>query len=108
MGLILFQFFLPFLVLLFRENKRQTTRVSRVALWILALHWINLVWLVIPAKSDPASPNIPWAEVFLSLVATVGIGGIWVSFFIRALKRRPLVPLHDPNLIAALEHDGGH
>jgi hypothetical protein len=108
LGLIVFQFFLPFFVLLFRENKRQTTRVSRVALWILALHWINLVWLVIPAKSDPASPHIPWAEVFLSLVATVGIGGIWVSFFIRALKRRPLVPLHDPNLIAALEHDGGH
>jgi hypothetical protein len=107
-ALVVFQFFMPFFTLLFRENKRATTRISRVALWILAVYWINLVWLVIPATSDPASPHIPWAEVFLSLVATVGIGGVWVSFFVRSLKGRPLVPLHDPSLIAALEHDGGH
>ncbi len=39
---------------------------------------------------------------------TAGIGGIWIAFFIHWLKRRPLVPLHDPNLVAALAHDGGH
>ncbi len=72
------------------------------------MHWVNLVWLVIPASSDPASPQILWAEVFLSWVATVGIGGIWIAFFIHWLKRRPLVPLHDPSLIEALEHAGGH
>jgi hypothetical protein len=82
--------------------------VSRVALWILFMHWVNLVWLVIPASSEPASPRIPWVEVLLSAILTVGIGGIWIAFTIHWLKRRPLVPLYDPNLIEALEHAGGH
>jgi hypothetical protein len=108
LALILFHFFLPFLVLLFRENKRKTTMISRVALWILFMHWVDLVWLVVPASTDPASPRILWIEVLLSAVMTVGVGGIWIAFYIHWLKRRPLVPLYDPNLIEALEHAGGH
>jgi hypothetical protein len=108
LALILFHFFLPFLMLLFRENKRKTTMISRVALWILFMHWVDLVWLVVPASTDPASPRILWIEVLLSAVMTVGVGGIWIAFYIHWLKRRPLVPLYDPNLIEALKHDGGH
>jgi hypothetical protein len=108
LSLIVFNFFLPFFVLLFRSNKREATKVSRVALWILFMHWVNLVWLVVPASTDPASPHILWPQVFLSALLTVGIGGIWIAFTVHWLKRRPLVPLHDPNLIEALEHAGGH
>jgi hypothetical protein len=39
---------------------------------------------------------------------TLGFGGIWLAFTLSWLKRRPLVPLHDPNLIQALEHAGEH
>jgi hypothetical protein len=108
LALIVFNFFLPFFALLFRENKRTTTKASRVALWILFMHWVNLVWLVIPASTDVASPQIRWIEIVLSAVLTAGIGGIWTAFYIHWLKGRPLVPLYDPNLIAALEHGGGH
>jgi hypothetical protein len=108
LGLIVFNFFLPFFALLFRSNKRETKNVMRVALWILFMHWVNFVWLVVPASSDPASPQILWPQVFLSALTTLGIGGIWLAFTLSWLKRRPLVPLHDPNLIQALEHAGGH
>jgi hypothetical protein len=108
LSLIVFNFFLPFFVLLFRSNKREATKVSRVALWILFMHWVNLVWLVVPASTDPASPHILWTQVFLSALLTVGIGGIWIAVTVHWLKRRPLVPLHDPSLIEALEHAGGH
>ena len=30
------------------------------------MHWLDLVWLVVPASSDPASPTIPWGELPLS------------------------------------------
>ena len=86
LALVVFNFFLPFFVLLFRENKRKTKKASRVALWILFMHWVNLVWLVIPASSDPASPRILWIEILLSAVLTVGIGGIWIAFYIHWLK----------------------
>jgi len=106
-SLIAFQFFLPFLVLLFRETKRHPTYLLRVTLWILVMRWVDLTWLVIPASADPASPRIPWVELPVSVVAAVGVGGIWTAFFIDRLKRGPLVPLHDPTLIEALAHAGG-
>jgi hypothetical protein len=107
LALIVFHFFLPFFVLLMRDNKRHSKFLLRVALLILMMHWVDLVWLVVPASTDPASPSIPWAEIPLSAVALIGIGGISTAFFISQLKRRPLVPLNDPNLVEALEHAGG-
>ena len=63
LALIVFQFFLPFFVLLFRETKRHPRYLLRVTLWILVMRWVEMVWLVIPASSDPASPQIPWIEL---------------------------------------------
>ena len=107
LALILFHFFLPFFLLLFRENKRQSRLIVQVAILVLAMHWVDLIWLVVPASSDPASPRISWIELPLSLVAMLGIGGLCTAFFIGHLKGRPLVPLNDPNLNEAIEHAGG-
>ena len=57
--LIGFHFFLPFFVLLFRENKRQPQLLLRVASLVLAMHLVDLIWLVVPASSDLTSPSIP-------------------------------------------------
>ena len=108
LALIVFNFFLPFFVLLFRENKRKTKNLRA---WLCGFSsCTGSTWSgwSIPASTDPASPRIPWIEILLSAVLTVGIGGIWIAFFIQWLKRRPLVPLYDPSLIEALEHAGGH
>jgi hypothetical protein len=104
LALSLFHFFLPFFYLLFRESKRQSRLIVRVALLVLVMHWVDLIWLVIPASSDPASPRIPWVELPLSLVAMVGIGGVCTAFFIQHLKGRALVPLNDPNLSELIQH----
>ena len=107
LALSLFHFFLPFFVLLFRESKRQSRLIVQVAILVLAMHWVDLIWLVVPASSDPASPRIPWVELPLSLVAMLGIGGFCTSFFIGHLKGRPLIPLNDPHLNEVIEHAGG-
>ena len=77
--LIVFHFFLPFFVLLFRENKRQGRLLARAAAWVLAMHWLDLVWLIVPAsidvKATSAARNSPGATVLLSLAALAGIGG---------------------------------
>jgi hypothetical protein len=106
LALIVFQFFLPFFVLLFREAKRDPRFLVRVTLGILVMRWVDLVWLIIPAAADPAHPRIPWVELPVSLVTTLGVGGIVTAFFIDRLKRAPLVPLHDPSLVEALAHTG--
>jgi hypothetical protein len=115
LALIVFHFFLPFFVLLFRENKRQGRLLIRVTLLVLAMHWLDLVWLIIPASSDlksigtgSAGPMIPWGQVLLSLFALAGIGGTWVATFAWRLKSWPLIPLNDLNLNYVLEHEHGH
>jgi hypothetical protein len=111
LALIVFHFFLPFFVLLFRENKRYGRLLARVAAWLLAMHWLDMVWLIIPASievshSRAADPAIPWGSVLVSLASLVGVGGIWVAAFLWRLKGWPMVPLNDPNLNAVLEHAG--
>ena len=110
LGLIVFHFFLPFFVLLFRENKRYGKALARAAAWILVMHWVNLVWLIVPASLEAPSKGhvgvpIAWGTVFLSLASVVGVGGIWLSAFLWRLRSWPLVPLNDPNLNEVLEHE---
>jgi hypothetical protein len=111
LALIVFHFFLPFFVLLFRENKRQGRVLSMAAAWVLAMHWLDLVWLILPASIDvtvkTSQPQVPWGSVLLSLAALAGIGGVWVAAFLWRLKSWPLVPVNDPNINAVLEHAGG-
>ncbi len=110
LALIVFHFFLPFFVLLFRENKRYGRLLVRVAAWILAMHWLDLAWLIIPASIEidrgSRAPQIPWGTVLLSLASLAGVGGIWLAAFLWRLKAWPLIPLNDPNLNVVLEHAG--
>ncbi len=105
--LILVHFFLPFFVLLFRESKRHRSFLLRVACLILVMHLVDLIWLVLPASSDVMSPRIPWGQLPMVLVSTAGIGGLWLAAFLWRLKSAPLVPVHDPHVLAALERSGG-
>ena len=78
--LIVFHFFLPFFVLLFRENKKHGRLLVRVAAWVLAMHWLDLVWLIVPASIDVKASHspFPWGTVILSLAALAGsVGSGW-------------------------------
>jgi hypothetical protein len=107
LALVLFHFFLPFFVLLFRQSKRQIRLIVATATLILVMHWADVVWLIIPAQAEPSRPRIPWPQLPLCLAATLGIGGFWLYFFLGRLKQGPLIPTHDANLLAAAEHAAG-
>jgi hypothetical protein len=100
MALIVFQFALPFILLLSRTTKRRANVLSLVALWILLMHWVEIFWMVMPAFY-PAGFHIH----VLDVLAPVGIGGIWLAAFLRYLKRHSLLPLHDPRFAAVLEQE---
>jgi hypothetical protein len=110
LALIVFHFFLPFFVLLFRENKRYGRLLARAAAWILVMHWLDLVWLIIPASIEVGhdsrqGPLIPWGSVLVSLASLVGVGGVWLAAFLWRLKTWPMVPMNDPNINEALAHE---
>jgi hypothetical protein len=102
-ALILCHFFLPFFLLLKRDFKRRAETLSWIALGILAIHLIDLIWLVVPARvRDPLHPDtasIPWFTLLLVPVALVGIGGICVATFLFVLQSKPLVPFNDPSMV---------
>jgi hypothetical protein len=99
MALIFLHFFLPFFLLLGKDRKRRPASLAKVAWWILIMHLVDTTWLVIPTAADP---NL--LKYWSVAPAFIGIGGLWVAAFIRRLRSRPLLPLHDPLLDAVLAH----
>jgi hypothetical protein len=82
--LIVLQFALPFTLLLFRAVKRDVRALAGIAGVLLVSGWLNVVWLTAPslAAHDPA---LRWTD----LLATLGIGGLWLYVFLRDLACAP-------------------
>lgn len=97
-GLIVFQFALPFVLLLSRDLKRQAGALCAVASLIIATHFVEMLWFVAPPL-EPAGFSLHWTD----LLAPLGIGGLWLSAFLWKLKGRPYLPLHDPRFAEFLE-----
>lgn len=89
--LILGQFAIPFALLLSRGLKRHIIPLSRIAVAILLMRFVDLYWLIYPAFNEH-QPQFSW----LTCVAPLAIGGIWMWLFIFNLKKLPLLPLNDP------------
>lgn len=103
LGLVLFHFAVPFLLLLSRDLKRDVRKLSVVAALLLAMRWVDLWWLAIPAFS-PKQLSFRW----LDLATPVAMGGLFLFAFARRLAARPLLPARDPNLEAALHPETSH
>ena len=89
--LILGHFAVPFALLLSRGLKRHIVSLARIAVGILVMRFIDFYWLIYPAFNDhELKPH------WLSLVAPIAIGGIWIWLFLGQLRNQPLLPLHDP------------
>jgi hypothetical protein len=95
---VLFQFFLPFLLLLSGRTKRTPGYLVLVAGLIFAMRMVDVLWIVVPAFDQPGLSAVPSA-----LLALVGIGAFWISAFVYILSRRALLPTYDPRLTRAME-----
>jgi hypothetical protein len=60
---------------------------------------VDIYWLVAPDFLKGAF-GFNWMDV----TALVGLGGIWLAYFLYQLEKRTLMPLHDPHLEEALVH----
>jgi hypothetical protein len=87
--LMVFQFFIPLALLLFRGIKRKPLRLAWVAGLVLIANLVNVYWLVAPSF-HPKGVRLHWLD-FATLSA---VGGFWTMFFLRFLKGQPLLPLH--------------
>ena len=75
-------------MLLFHEAKRRPGVLLGIAAAVVALHFVDVCWLVLPTRFEPRASHIPWDEVGLALLATAGIGGVSVATFVAFLGGR--------------------
>ncbi|HWG43989.1 MAG TPA: hypothetical protein VN688_14520 [Gemmataceae bacterium] len=94
-------FGLPFLMLLLRDIKEHRGRLLGVAVGLLAMRFLDMFWWVEPAFNHEGE-HFYW---LLDLSAWVGVGGVFIWWFLGQLKSRPLLPFKDPNLAEALRHE---
>ncbi|HYV67660.1 MAG TPA: hypothetical protein VE964_15550 [Myxococcales bacterium] len=108
MLLVLGHFVLPFFALLSRDLKLHPRALSVVACWLLFIHFVDLVWLVMPSaplhdlgsRWAPVGFVLPWTI----LPAMIGVGGIWAAFALWRLRGNYLVPIGDPYLEDSLRY----
>ena len=95
LALVVFHFFLPFLLLLSRDLKRNARALGLVAGGVLLIRLVDLFWLVGPSMQGHGHGfSVHW----LDLAAVVAVGGAWLWIFAGQLKDRPLLPLGEPEL----------
>jgi len=114
--LLIFQFVVPFCLLLSRPLKRTPQRIVKLAIFLLIVRVIDTFMYVTPEFSTsgvnrwlaPGEHTSVFFVSWLDVVTPIAIGGIWFWMFYTQLRQRPLLPLGDPYLAAALESSGGH
>jgi hypothetical protein len=98
-ALVLFHFALPFSLLLSRDLKRNAKMLRNVAMFVLLMRLVDIFWQVTPYFYNSAF-HVSWMDI----AAPAGLIGIWLWYFFGQLEKRPLMPLHEPELEGALNH----
>jgi Ni/Fe-hydrogenase subunit HybB-like protein len=102
-GLVLGHFALPFVLLLSRDLKRDARKLARVAGLLLVMRWFDIYWLAAPAFTQGTETGLRFH--WLDLATVLAVGGVWFALYLRALGRRPLLPVFEPYLKEALGDD---
>lgn len=97
--LVVGNFALPFLLLLLRAVKRSGLLLGSVATWLLAMHYVDVYWLILPAYT-PGSLRPHWLDL-ATLMLVVGVLTAFGGW--RARGEAP-VPTGDPALVRSLQY----
>lgn len=100
--LLLGHFVIPFLALISRYPKRATGLLALGAGWILAMHWLDLYYLVMPVVAGPGRGVVPLGLLLMDVAFLAGVGGLFVSAVVSRLSRVSLIPERDPRLPESL------
>ncbi len=90
-------FGLPFLFLLLRDVKRNRLGLTLASLWLLAVHYVDIYWLVMPTLHHEK-----FSLSLLDFTCWLGIGGLFLALLSFLMQRGALVPLRDPRLAESL------
>ena len=88
---------IPFVALLSRKVRRSKVLLGFWAVWLLAVHWVDVYWLVMPAIHAESAPI-----GLIDGACLLGIGSLYLAGAVGIAGRRSLVALGDPRLDESL------
>jgi hypothetical protein len=90
-------FGIPFLYLAGRDVKRRDWTLALGGVWLLAMHFVDLYWQVMPTlHPEGVRPSVLDAAAFLA------VGGCFMAAAGWLMRRQALVPIRDPRLAESL------
>lgn len=93
MAIVLLHFALPFILLLSKGTKRNPRSLAPIAIGVLVMRVVDLFWLIGPEfQRERLHVHV------LDFIVPAGLIAAWLTLFAYQLKKRPLVPVNDPNL----------
>jgi hypothetical protein len=96
-ALFLIQFAGPLILLQMRAIKSDPRWFLRVAGVTLFMQLVYVYYLIIPAFDAPSL-----LQHWMEFLTPIGLGGIWLAYFLDRFRRRPVLCVNDPNREAAL------
>lgn len=95
-------FFIPFVLLCPRANKRIPGRLAWISGFVVLVHLLDHYIITIPAaEMERAGPTL--GSFLLSLICLVAIAAPLAFLFLRNLAKTPLYPLRDPRIVKSLK-----
>jgi len=99
-----FHFAVTFFLLLMRDVKRSPRALAAVAGLILFMQLVYMYFQILPSFSGSSwqrlLPDFPADHLsvhWMDFLTPLGIGGLWLAYFLWQLKRYPVLPRHDLN-----------
>ena len=94
--LLAFGFLAPFVILFSRWVKRKRAALATMAIWSLVVQLVFLIWVLVPTFERTGFPL-----TLSDLLLLLGLGGVFLFFYLRRLAAHPVLPANDPRLLAA-------
>ncbi len=102
-GLLFGHFIIPLLGMMSRSVKRKRNLLCAWAVWLLVMHYIDLLWVVRPSLADHGDVlPVESLEVVQWIGCALGMGGIWIATLAWLAGAKPLIPVKDPRLSESL------
>jgi hypothetical protein len=90
----------PFFYLMGRAVKRRGSTLALGGAWILAMHFLDIYWQVMPTL-HPDGPHVSGLDV----AALLAVGGCFMAAVGWLMRRQALLPVRDPRLAESLEFE---
>jgi len=90
--LILGHFLVPFAFLMSRHIKRSTALLALASLFMLAMHWTDMQFIIMPTLHHQPHP------VWVDYTTWLGLLCLFLGVAVLITRRNPLLPVRDPRL----------